>query len=463
MERLVYDALTAAGDDAGAFLWRRLCRDLTGPLRLAVVARSRKAGRRWLDRRSFDDRIQPVLLTVDDATQGLALGTQDSLLSSHAVLVLTSMTAPLGQGERTTLEVLDEAGAPTTRAVTLADAHLLERLADDPEAERQAVHARVRALLPTDWSLLEDGSLLRGIDDWAESIDTLRAARIREVARFLVGQREEALATTATHAQGRVDALHTRLEADDAALADDRRKARRLAAHTLAIVRRQTECLELDLAAFLRELEADLPAQIHGLGDADLARRTLPHWLSHVVETWMADRLGHWRRDVLAELEELELDDAIGVELLAPALQPATVRGETRWSDRLGTTAAFGGAAALMMLGLWMPGLLALAGGFALSGVFRGPDDAENLGKLVTTARMAVRQMGDDASRLLADQLEQLTEELASLGEEGEDVARREARAALQESLRRALATADHAHTQRQHLTEVLAHLPETE
>lgn len=427
MERDVYDALCQVDDPAGAFLWRRLARDLCGPLRVGLVARDRAAARRWCLEHATDAVEWVPLVPTDDQT--VDLGLQDGLLSTHAVLFLTSVTAPLGQAERLSLGLLEDAGAPEERRVGLMDEHLLERLSDDPESERAAVHARVRKLLPPSWPLLP------ALEPWLASLhagaDALRSTRRRQVANFLLQQRQAELRGHLEEAGARLDQLDTELNLADAALADARRRARRLAAHTLAIVRRQTEQLELDLAGFLRDLEAELPAQIHALEDVDLARRTLPHWLSHVVSTWMTDRLDRWRADVLAELEELELPDAVGVDLLVPALQPAPVKGEARWADRLGTTAAFGGAAALMMLGLWIPGLVALAGGFALSSVFRGPSDAENQGKLVSTAKLAVRQMGEDASRLLADQLEQLSDEIERLAEEGSE--EEESRAARME------------------------------
>ncbi|MCB9668769.1 MAG: hypothetical protein H6736_06450 [Alphaproteobacteria bacterium] len=460
MERVVYDALCAAGDEAGAVLWRRLVRDLGGPLRVALVARERKAARRWALHTELP-HAEPVPVVLGDDAPGLDLGSQDRLLSTHALLFLTPMTAPLGQADREALEALHAGGAPGARAVALMDGHLLARLSDDPEAEREAVYARVEALVPDGWPVLTATPAA-----WSETLERdlrdLRERRRLEVARFLLGHRLEELAGEEAQVRKALGALEAERGKEDEALAEARRRSRRLAAHTLAIVRRQTEQLELDLAGFLRDLEADLPAQIHALEDVDLARRTLPHWLSHVVETWMVDRLGRWRRDVLAELEELELPDAVGVDLVAPALQPAPVRGEARWADRLGTTAAFGGAAALLVLGLWIPGLVALAGGFALSTVFRGPSDAENRGKLVTTARLAVRQMGEDASRLLHDQLAALSDEIEDLAADdqaSEEQQRRAAREELEERLAMAHASLGRVTTRTAHLREVLASL----
>lgn len=438
MERTVYDALVAAGDEAGAHLWRRLCRDLGGPLRVGVVARDLAAARRWsaatLHRAEQVEWVSVLL--DDDPEQVLDLGSQDRLLSVHALLFLTPMTAPLGQAERAALDALADTGAPGERRVAIVDEDLLDKLSDDPETERAAVYARVEALVPDGWPVVRD------VPAWTQSLRTdlrhLRTRRLTDVATYLESTREEELNARLQVLASTLDALDEELGREDEALASRRRAARRLAAHTLAIVRRQTELLELDLADFLRELEADLPAQIHAIEDVDEARRTVPHWLSHVVEAWMTDRLGQWQRAVLEELEELELPDQVGLELLVPALQPAPVKGEARWTDRLGTTAAFGGAAALLMLGMWIPGFVALAGGFALSSVLRGPSDAENRGKLVSTAKQAVRQMGEDASRMLEDQLERLGAEIERLAEDSSTEAEQQAHAREELESRRA-------------------------
>jgi hypothetical protein len=459
MERTVYDALVRAGDEPTASLWRRLCQALGGPLRIGLVARDLAAARRWSrDHTDPASTIEWVSILLDDEPDVLLdLGGQDRLLGVHALLFLTPMTAPLGQAERQALEGLAASGSPEARRVAIVDEHLLERLSDDPASERAAVYARVEALVPDGWPVA------RSIDEWlrglTDDLRHLRARRREAVASFLLASRQTDLDT-------RTAALHetlARVEADlgreDAALAEERREARRLAAHTLAIVRRQTERLELDLAEFLRQLEADLPAQIHALDDVDLARRTVPHWLTHVVETWMTERLAAWQTAVLDELDELELPDAVGLELLVPALQPAPVKGEARWTDRLGTTAAFGGAAALLMLGMWIPGFVALAGGFALSSVFRGPTDAENRGKLVATAKLAVRQMGEDASRLLEDQLDRLGAAIDALAEDPSESAQRTAaRQELEERRAEVLAALDEVQRFRDHLAlETLA------
>src|SRR5690606_23341216 len=109
-----------------------------------------------------------------------------------------------------------------------------------------------------------------------------------------------------------------------------RRRGERAAAHMLGAMRRNTEQMLVDLREFLVRLEADLPAQVEAVDDVDVVRRTLAHWLHHVVEAWMSDRLATWRADVLQELLEVQVDEAEidRAELLVPALHPPPVRGE---------------------------------------------------------------------------------------------------------------------------------------
>ncbi len=455
LETTIQRLLEDAGDLAGAFLWRRVCRDLDGPLRIGVVARDPEAGRRMistLEASEEDASVQdiewlPIHLQFEEEAT-VSLGSQDRLLSVHALLFATPMTAALGTTERQALGALVEAGGPGERAVTVVDAGLLDAMSDDPERERQQVFARLRELLPDDWPLLED----TGITGWVKRVASMggasgdAAARRRaEVGPFLLAESADRIDDNRTIARTRLSEVEALLDQEDAALAEARRQGQRVAAHTLAVIRRQTEQLDIDLREFLRELEADLPAQVREL-DVAVARRTLPHWLAHVVESWMSDRLAKWRKDVLAELEDIDIEEVVRAELLVPALQPSPVKGEARWGRRLGTTAALGGAAALMALGLWIPGLVALAGGVVWSTFQRGDSTEASRAKLVATARAALQQMGTDAQRLLQDQIDRLTDELDALADEGEE-AERKARATLRADLeqRRVAAAAEHA------------------
>ena len=200
---------------------------------------------------------------------------------------------------------------------------------------------------------------------------------------------------------GRVEGL---LAAEEQALEAERKRGRRTAAHLLGAVRRQTERLLVDLRSFLLRLEADLPVQVESVDDLDAVKRTVPHWLHHVVEQWMASRLATWRVDVLTDLAELRLDDddLDRAELLVPALHPSPVKSEGGWGKRIGITAAVGSGAALLVFGLWLPGLLALTGGIAWSALGRAAAEASTRRGLIDAATDAVRGMGHDADRLLA-------------------------------------------------------------
>ncbi|MCB9673798.1 MAG: hypothetical protein H6737_01700 [Alphaproteobacteria bacterium] len=432
MERTVQQLLEGAGDLAGAFLWRRVCRDLEAGLKIGVVARDPEVGRRLVAALPEREGVEwvPIHLDLRDDVE-VSLGSQDRLLAVHALLFGTPMTAALGTTERRGLEALVEAGAPGLRAVTVVDADLLTEMSDDPTAERAMVLARLEELLPDDWPLVDDTRVAAWLADLAAR-DTA-ALRRAEVGPYLLAESAERIAETLAAAKARLDEVDALLAKEDAALADARRRGQRIAAHTLAVIRRQTEQLDLDLQEFLRTLEADLPAQIRDL-DVGTARRTLPHWLAHIVESWMSDRLARWRRDVLEELADIDIEEVVRAELLVPALQPAPVRGEAQWGRRLGTTAAFGGAAALLALGLWIPGLVALASGVIWTTFQRGDTDEATRQKLVATARAALRQMGTDAQRLLHDQINQISEDLEQLADEGEE-SERTARARLRGDL----------------------------
>lgn len=432
--RAVQEALEAAGDLAGAFLWRRVCRDLDGGLRIGLAARDDASARRALAQLPEVPGGEWVLIPVEhDGPASVGLGAQDRLLGVHALVYATPMTAALGTTDRDALASLGDAGAPGARALTVGDAHLLERLSDDPEREREAVYTRIEDLLPDGWPLVRLAAIQEWIRDLADPSRGCVARRRDEVGRLLLDEGLDRLDAAAASERERLAEIEGLLAQEDASLAAARKAARRVAAHTLAVVRRQTEALDLDLQAFLRTLEADLPTQI-GAVDVRTARTVLPHWLAHVTESWMADRLARWRADVLAELEEIEIEEAVHAELLVPALQPAPVRGESQWARRLGSTAAFGGAAALLAFGMWLPGLVALAGGVVWSTFGRSDGDAVNRERLVATARTALRQMGSDAQRLLGDQVAQLSEELDRLADDSE-AEHRAARAALRADL----------------------------
>ena len=153
MERAIAETLQWAGDHGGAFLWRRICRDLSGGLRIGVAARDAAMAQRLIA--GLDTRAEWVILHLDASP----LGIQDRLLGVHALLWVTPVMAPLGSEERQALEVLVDGGAPSRAAVVLGDWNLLERMSDDPEAEGVEVMERASALLPAGWELLQPDQL----------------------------------------------------------------------------------------------------------------------------------------------------------------------------------------------------------------------------------------------------------------------------------------------------------------
>lgn len=452
--RTVQTALQDAGDHAGAFLWRRICRDLEGPLRVVVAAREQAVARRLLARlqEELPEADHSVLLLEgrgdDDAEPAPTLGAQDHLLAAHVLLWATPLTAALGSWERQALTALDEAGAPTQRAVVLADAHLLERLSDDPDREGAEVRERVASLVPEGWQLDEESTVAARLQELAPRRAALVLERQRAVSRLLLLDALRGLDDRLARAREELERVEELLAAEQAHLDQVRRRGERAAAHMLGAMRRNTEQMLVDLREFLVRVEGDLPAQVEAVDDVDVVRRTLAHWLNHVVEAWMSDRLATWRADVLQELLEVQVDEAEidRAELLVPALHPPPVRGEANWTRRIGATAAMGGGAAMLLLGLWIPGLLAVTGGAAWSTFAQRSERVASRKKLVETAIDAVRQMGGDAERLLRDQITQLEEELQGLGDERatEAAARRAAqRAELDEQRLRRRARVD--------------------
>lgn len=422
-EREIQEALETAGDPAGAFLWRRVCRDLEGDLRVAVVARDEALAGRVIRRLGGVDRVEWIVLRLeggDGEDLRPTLGALDRLLSVHALIWATPATAALGAEERAGMDALADAGAPGRRVLVVADLDLLERMSDQPEAEAAEVHERVRALLPAGWTTRPEPEARAWVETARADRLALTRDRRRSVAAVLLREarrRADVAIAQATDELARVSEL---VRAEAQALDEARRRGRRTAAHLLGAMRRQTERLLVDLRDFLLRLEQDLPAQVEAVDDLDRVRRTLPHWLHHVVESWMSQRLSEWRAEVLVDLSEVGLaeDDLDRAELLVPALHPAPVRAEAGWGQRLGVTATLGSGAAMLVFGLWIPGLLALTGGLAWSVLGRRAAEAGNRRALIDAAVDTVRQMGQDAERLLREQIQTLEDELDRLGEE---------------------------------------------
>jgi hypothetical protein len=428
-ERQVHDALEAAGDPASAFLWRRVCRDLDGELRVGVVSREEALTGRVIRGLAGLEHVEavPVRVEADGDALRPTLGAADRLLSVHVLLWATPATAALGAEERRGLQEVAAAGAPARRMVVLADTELLTQMADDPERELQEVSARVRGLADPSWEVGSVGDLPRWIAALRGERERLARERRREVATLLVGAARTRAEQAVAGATAEVVRIRELLAAEDGDLDAERRKGRRAAAHLLGAMRRHTEQLLVDLHAFLNRVEADLPGQVEAVEALSVARTTLPHWLHHVVESWLADRLSGWRAEVLADLAELKLEPAelARAELLVPSVAAAPIRSERGGGNRLATTAILASGAALVLYGLWVPGVLTLGGGLVWSTLGQRAAQAGSRRALVDAAIQAVRAMGTDAERLLGDQISALEDELAHLGDErAEDLAR---------------------------------------
>ncbi|MEM6929643.1 MAG: hypothetical protein AAF602_22070, partial [Myxococcota bacterium] len=170
-ERMVQEALQAAGDPAGAFLWRRVCRDLNGELRIGVVAKDESVAQRLVRKLGSPEHVQWVTLRADDAEsdEGPTLGTQDRMLGVHALVWATPAVAPLGGEERRGMAALVEAGAPNRRAVAIADLALLANMVpDEGDADVHAakvaeeaveVEKRIESLAGETWTVVRGDDL----------------------------------------------------------------------------------------------------------------------------------------------------------------------------------------------------------------------------------------------------------------------------------------------------------------
>jgi hypothetical protein len=438
-ERLVQDALDEAGDPAGAFLWRRVCRDLDGDLAIGIAARDDDVGARLGRRISRIERVEVAALRIEehDDTPRPTLGSLERLFGLHAFVWATPAAAALGGEERAALRAFVRAGAPERRVVVIVDVGLLDGMTDDPDRELEEVVERARTLAGPAFQVLTEKEVRAWIEQARTDRVELASERRRAVAGSLLRDARKRANQAVTQADAELARVEALLAAEDQALEAERVRGRRTAGHLLAAVRRNTEQLLLDLREFLVVLEGDLPRQIEAVPDVATIRHTLPHWLHHVVGAWMIDRLARWRVDVLADLAEIRLDEGAieRAELLVPALFPSPVRGDPAWGQRIGVTAAVGGGAALLLFGLWVPGLLALGGGIVWSALGRSAAMAHTRRALTDAAIDAVRRMGADGDRLLRDQISALQDELERLGDDRADALRKgrtDTRAALE-------------------------------
>jgi len=421
LDRNVQRALDEAGDATSALLWRRVCHDLDGPITIGLLAAD-AASLRSLRRRTEAigrDDVRWIDVPVDDDATAPSLGAEDRLLACHVLAAATPYPRALGSEERARLAALTDV-APAHRRVVLVGRDLLERLSDRPEEEAAEVLSRAEAVSPEGWTVCPEDALTAWLEPLLADRTTLARARRAQVARLLLEGAAESLTADRGQLTAERDSIDALLGAEDDALDAARREGRRTAAHVLAAVRRHTDALLVELRAFLTELERDVPAQAEAVESLALLRRTLPHWLHHVVAAWLTDRLDRWRTELASDLEQVGVDRTLAAraELLVPAMAPGPVHADGSWTSRIGATAAMGGGAALLLAGLWFPAIVALTGGLAWSTLGRSARDAESRRNVVDAAVEALRAMADDAQRLLSDQLDHIQKQLSALEDE---------------------------------------------
>lgn len=413
-------ALAQASEHASIVLWRRIAAELqTGP-RILIIGRDAGVVQRFAEPiRAIDGRITVVTAVVAAEGEVLPLHAQDLLLSAHGVLVPTPVSAALSKEERHLVHLLGLHGAPSARAVALADVALLGKLSDDPEREALEVRHRAEKLVPTGWALPDDPGITAWVRQIGDEVALLTPRRLDEVGGLLLREALVRAEHRLVDAAARVEQIDQALRKEDVELEQIRLAAERIAAHQRAIVKRHTEALLVDLRDFLGVLEADVPAQVQAVAEVAQARRALPHWIQHVSDQWIRGRLGSWRLAVLADLESLSIAEADGVyaELLLPSLHPPPVATDSPWARRVGTTAAVGAGAVLLAFGLWIPGLLALGGGLAVTALSTTGTDEEQRLKLAQAGAQAIRAMARDAEGLLGEQIAHLEQDLAGLGQ----------------------------------------------
>ncbi|MFT7520960.1 MAG: hypothetical protein ACI9MC_003111 [Kiritimatiellia bacterium] len=456
-QHTVDEVLRVRSDGGPSVVWRRTCQELTSGPRVAVAALTAGAATRVVRRLAKSHaEVSWVAVGLDlGDNDSPGLGVLDALYGVHAVIWATSAGQPMGARERRALQAIDDASGPSVRAVVLVDTLVLDRISDDPDAELSDVRDRITALVSTEWTVLVESEGDPSVPSWVHGVQSgvssLARGRMVRVAQSLLRDArldlEHQVGNQASELS-RYEALRAR---EDEALDRARAVGKRAAAHTLAAMKRRTEELLNDLRTFLTELERSVDSQINAVGDPAAARRVLPHWIEHVVQGWLRDRLAQWRLQVLGDLRHVRVaEEALAqVSLLTPALHPAPFPSEGRWNRALGLSAGVGGGLALAAFGLWVPALVALGGGVAWSVVTRD-NKSTSQAKLVERARGALRKLGTEAESVLADQLQRFEDQLATLGDDRASrlaAERRDERAAVEARVLRHHALLEDART----------------
>ncbi|TVQ93227.1 MAG: hypothetical protein EA397_05485 [Deltaproteobacteria bacterium] len=437
--RDVEAVLRTAGDPELVHLWRRSCRELSVSPRLAVIGLSAAEAAQALP--SLEG-LGAAAMGIDPSPDEphLEEAARDPLLGVHGVVWTTQATQPLGERERRALSLILRDAKPALAWVWLRGVDLLDKLSDDPEAERAQILDRLRALVPAPVQILDPSEVSSLAKALRARHRPLTHERQAIVAQILLSQARQRLDADREHTRAAVARLEAALAEEDEALDKARTAGRRAATYTLGAVTTHTHTVRSRVRDFLLELEADLEAQIASVADVETARRVLPHWIEHVVRLHLQDQITAWRRVVHAEVSKIDASDRAlaHAELLMPPIHPSPFPVQGRWRRAVGLSAGVGGAVLLATLQLWIPAALAAAGGVAWSVIDRDPQDAQR-DRLVDRARRAVRDLSSDIDKVLGTQIQGFEQALAQLGDhEAERLAadRAEVRDALKARLR---------------------------
>jgi hypothetical protein len=354
----------------------------------------------------FDASWEPVLV-------GSALPDRDALLTADLVLWLTPVTAPLAASERSALEALTGLPLPHDRFLLIADTALLSRLTDEPATELALVLRRLIGLAPPGWALLVQDDLVATLQ--ARGAD-LVARRQAEVEGWLTEQARARLRDRLDDLTDRAERLQAEASAQQAEDDAHAEAVERSVTAWRGAARRQHEHLLVALRGLISELATDLPAQIAAVPDRAAARQALPRWLADVVSGWLDEALEEANARLAEDLAGrpgLEALDA--VSLIAPHVHPEQVPRATDRRAHLGARTALGGGLALFWAGLWAPGLLALAGGFAWASALERTDAHPEVESLVRHGREALRSLGQELEHAMEAQRDHLERQLHEL------------------------------------------------
>lgn len=416
----LHEALQAI-DPSTAFTWLHAAQHLAGPVRIGVVATDTALRDRAVLRlRTEHPAVHWEPLTLPADPEAVDLGTRTRSLGVHALIWVTPASQPWTDRDRTAYAAADAWPRPERTAIWVTEWALIARMADDPDAESAEVMGRVRDRLGDAGCVVDDAEVVTWVDGTTRGMSDLHVQRSQQVSAALIADAQARLDTQLGVIASQLADVESALKAEDAAQEHIRKQAQRAATLVLATVKRNTEALMVDLGAFLVALEQRLPEEVEAVGDLALAQRLLPHWLQAVVERWTRDRLARWRLQVNQDIEALPLDegDLRSVALVTPYLHPGPVHLPDDWTTKLGTTATLGGATVLLVMGLWLPGIVAAGGGLLWSQLRPMRNVEAHTEALVRAGQQRLQRMHCESHAALSDQVERLDDTLRQLGDE---------------------------------------------